>query len=151
MSNSTRLPRSPRIITDPTPEEQPLRKIDPADESDEDYASDEKLEREDTPEEEETTTEKRARQGRNDKKEKSEQTSIKKTKGNRTCIVKIMGRYERDNRMRGTLDPEFYYSRSPTSICWETARVAATSENLNPPSVHTPTTMAYYKANRGFP
>ncbi|KAF8871407.1 hypothetical protein BD779DRAFT_1680445 [Infundibulicybe gibba] len=63
-------PAAPRVIVDPTPEEQPLRKIDPADESDEDYVSDEKLECEDTPEEEETTMEKCARQGHNEKKEK---------------------------------------------------------------------------------
>ncbi|KAF8867516.1 hypothetical protein BD779DRAFT_1685712, partial [Infundibulicybe gibba] len=159
-------PAAPRIITDPTPEEQPLRKIDPADESDEDYASDEKLEREDTPEEEETTTEKRARQGRNDKKEKKRANFDKENKRKQDVyiktrpgkvpdaigVVKIMGRYERDNRMRGTLDPEFYYSRITNKVyVGKQARVAATSENLNPPSVHTPTTMAYYKANRGFP
>ncbi|KAF8885304.1 hypothetical protein BD779DRAFT_1471662 [Infundibulicybe gibba] len=119
-------PTAPWVIVDPTLEEQPLRKIDPADKSDEDYASDEKLECEDTPEEEETTTEKRARQRRNKKKEKKRANLAKENKRKQDIITNIV-----------------YVGKQ--------ARVAATSENLNPPSVHMPTTMAYYKANRGFP
>ncbi|KAF8875982.1 hypothetical protein BD779DRAFT_1677972 [Infundibulicybe gibba] len=81
---------------------------DPADESDKDYVSNEKLEREDTPEEEETMMEKRARQRRNKKKEKKRANLTKQNKRKQDVyiktqpgrvpdtigVVKTMGKYE---------------------------------------------------------
>ncbi|KAF8884846.1 hypothetical protein BD779DRAFT_1673976 [Infundibulicybe gibba] len=127
----------------------------------------ENLERISTPEHE-TPNEKRLRNQKNVDREAKKARLVREGKQRREKYEKSQpgripdaigviknnsnGQFERDNWLRGSSDPEFYYSRiSNTVYVGPQAQVAATSEGLKVSSQHIPTTAVYYKAPRGFP
>ncbi|KAF8873737.1 hypothetical protein BD779DRAFT_1679075 [Infundibulicybe gibba] len=153
------------IIPDPNTEEN-APKTKQSDESTSDEEG-ENLERISTPEHE-TPNEKRLRNQKNVDREAKKARLVREGKQRREKYEKSQpgripdaigviknnsnGQFERDNWMRGSSDPEFYYSRiSNTVYVGPQAQVAATSEGLKVSSQHIPTTAVYYKAPRGFP
>ncbi|KAF8873435.1 hypothetical protein BD779DRAFT_1477018 [Infundibulicybe gibba] len=158
-------PREQKITPDPNTEENTL-KTKQSDKSTSDEEG-ENLERISTPEHE-TPNEKCLRNQKNVDREAKKARLVREGKQRHEKYEKSQpgqipdaigviknnsnGQFERDNWLRGSSDPEFYYSRiSNTVYVGPQAQVAATSEGLEVPSQHIPTTAVYYKAPRGFP